>query len=60
MSYDTVRSWKNKFESGEEFIKNAPKSGRPNFASRKEIVKKKEIIVLKEMPDLQFVILHEK
>ena len=59
MSYDTVRSWKNKFESGVESIKNAPKSGRPEFASRKEIVSKiKES--LKEMPDLQFVILHEK
>ena len=45
MSYDTVRSWKNKFESGEESIKNAPKSSRPKFASRKEIVSKvKEII----------------
>ena len=45
MSYDTVRSWKNKFESGVESIKNAPKSGRPKFASRKEIVLKvKEII----------------
>ena len=40
MSYDTVRRWKNKFESGVEFIKNAPKSGRPKFASRKEIVSK--------------------
>ena len=46
MSYDTVRSWKNKFESGVESIKNAPKSGRPKFASRKEIVSKiKEIII---------------
>ena len=45
MSYDTVRSWKNKFESGVESIKNAPKSGRPKFASRKEFVSKiKEII----------------
>ena len=45
MSYDIVRSWKNKFESGVEYIKNAPKSGRPKFASRKEIVTKlKEII----------------
>ena len=45
MSYDTVRRWKNKFESGVESIKNAPKSGRPKFASRKEIVSKiKEII----------------
>ena len=45
MSYDTVRSWKNKFESGVESIKKAPKSGRPNFPSRKEIVSKiKEII----------------
>ena len=40
MSYDTVRRWKNKFESGVESIKNAPKSGRPKFASRKEIVSK--------------------
>ena len=44
MSYDTVRRWKNKFESGVESIKNAPKSGRPKFASLKEIVSKiKEI-----------------
>ena len=44
MSYGTDRSWKNKFESGVETIKNAPKSGRPKFASRKEIVPKiKEI-----------------
>ena len=36
---------KNKFESGVESIKNAPKSGRPKFASRKEIGSKiKEII----------------
>ena len=59
VSYDTVRSWKNKFESGVESIKNAPKSGMPKFASRKEIVSKiKEII--EGMPDLQFVKLHEK
>ena len=46
MSYDTIRRWKNKFESGVDSIKNAPKSGRPKFASRKEIVSKiKEIIV---------------
>ena len=45
MSYNTARSWKNKFESGVESIKNAPKSGRPKFASRKEILSKiKEII----------------
>ena len=45
MSYDTVRSWKNKYESGVESNKNAPKSGRPKLASRKEIVSKiKEII----------------
>ena len=55
----TVRRWKKKFESGVESIKNAPKSGRPKSASRKEIVSKiKES--LKEMPDLQFVILHER
>ena len=34
VSYDTVRCWKNKFESGVESIKNAPKSGSPKFASR--------------------------
>ena len=45
MSYDTVRHWKNKFEFGVKSIKNAPKSGRPKFASGKEIVSKiKEII----------------
>ena len=44
MSYDTVRRWIIKFESSVESIKNAPKSGRPKFASRKEIVSKiKEI-----------------
>ena len=45
VSYDTVRRWKKKFESGVESIRNAPKSGRPKSASRKEIVSKiKEII----------------
>ena len=45
VSYDTVRRWKKKFESGVESTKNAPKSGRPKSASRKEIVSKiKEII----------------
>ena len=45
VSYDTVRRWKKKFESGVESIKNAPKSGWPKSASRKEIVSKiKEII----------------
>ena len=45
VSYDTVRRWKNKFESVVESIKNAPKSGRRKFASHKEIVSKiKEII----------------
>ena len=45
MSYDTVRSWKNKFESGVESIKNSPKSGRTKFASRKEIVSKIQDII---------------
>ena len=45
VSYNTVWRWKKKFESGVESIKNAPKSGRPKSASRKEIVSKiKEII----------------
>ena len=42
MSYDRDRSWKN---LNLVSIKNAPTSGRPKFASRKEIVSKiKEII----------------
>ena len=45
VSYDTFLRWKKKFESGVESNKNAPKSGRPKSASRKEIVSKiKEII----------------
>ena len=45
VSYDTVRQWKKKFESGVQSIKNARKSGRPKSASRKEIISKiKEII----------------
>ena len=40
VSYDTVRRWKKKSESGVVFIKNAPKSGRPKSASRKEIFSK--------------------
>ena len=45
VSYGIGRRWKKKFESGVESIKNAPKSGRPKSASRKEIVSKiKEII----------------
>ena len=50
---------KRNFYSGVEFIKNAPKSSRPKSASRKEIVSKIRKS-LKEMPDLQFVILHER
>ena len=42
VSYVTVRRWKNKFEPGVESIKNAPKSGRPKFASRKEFFLKKD------------------
>ena len=45
VSYNTVRWWKKKSESGVESIKNAPKSGWPKSASRKEIVFKiKDII----------------
>ena len=33
VSYDSVRSWKKKFDSGEESIKNAPKSGRPKIVN---------------------------
>ena len=49
VSYDTVRRWKkalgNKFESGVESIKNPPKSGRPKFASGKEIASKIKNII---------------
>ena len=40
VSYDTVRQWRKKSESGVESIKNAPKSCRPKSVSRKEIVSK--------------------
>ena len=54
VSYDTIRRWKKKFDSGVESIKNAPKSGRPKSASRKEIVSKiKEIIE----GDARFIVL---
>ena len=59
VSYDTVMRWKNKFESGVESIKNAPKSGRQNLHLVKKSFRKLKKS-LKEMPDLQFVILHEK
>ena len=45
VSYDTVRSWKYKFELDVESIKNAPKSDRPKSASRKEIVSKIKKII---------------
>ena len=45
MSYDTVRRWKKKFESGVESIKHAPKSGRPKSAFCKEIVSKIKKII---------------
>ena len=45
MSYDTVKRWKNKFESSVDSIKNAPKSGRPKFTSRKKIVSKIKKII---------------
>ena len=45
VSYGTVRRWKKKFEPGVESIKNAPKSGRPKSASRKEIVSKIKKII---------------
>ena len=38
VSYDTVRRWKKKFESGVESIKITPKSGRPKSTSNKEMV----------------------
>ena len=45
VSYDTVRQWKKKFDSGVECIKNAPKSGNGKSASCEENISKiKEII----------------
>ena len=38
VSYDTVRRWKKKFESGVESIKNAPKSGRLQVDTSAETV----------------------
>ena len=40
VSYDTVRRWKRKFDSGLASIKNAPKPGRPKSVSCDEIVSK--------------------
>ena len=59
MSYDTVRSWKNKFESGVESIKMHQNHVGQNLHLVKKSFQKYRKS-LKEMPDLQFVILHEK
>ena len=40
VSYDTVRQWKKKFESGVESNQDAPKLGRPISASRIEFISK--------------------
>ena len=45
MSYDTVRRWKRKLWVWWRDHKNAPKSGRPKSASRKEIVSKIKKII---------------
>ena len=45
VSYDTIRRWRKNYESGVEPIKNAPKSGRPKSASRKEIASKRQEII---------------
>ena len=45
VSYDTVRSWKKKFDSGLETNENAPESEKPKSASCDEIVSEvKEIV----------------
>lgn len=45
LSYDTVRRWKKKFDSGLQSVENTPKSGRPKRATAKEnVAKVKEII----------------
>jgi transposase len=45
VSYDIVRRWKKKFESGVACIKIAPKSGRPKSDSRNEINSKIKNII---------------
>jgi hypothetical protein len=45
VSYDTVRRWKKKFESGVECIKNASKSGWLKSAPRNDIVSKMKDII---------------
>ena len=58
MSNDSFRRWKNKFEFDVEFIKMHQNQGGQNFHLVRKSFKKSKS--LKEMSDLQFVILHEK
>ena len=58
VSYDTVRLWKKKFESGVESIKMHRNQVDQNLHLVKKSFPNKDII--EEMPDLQFVILHER
>ena len=44
MSYDMVRRWKKKFDSGLESIQNAPKSGRPKSTYCRKMVSKVKIV----------------
>ena len=60
VSYDTVRRWKKKFESGVESMKNAPKSGRPKSASHKEIVSRKESEETEEIKNSPSTLTHYK
>ena len=59
MSYDTVRHCKKKFESGVESIQMHRNQVGQNLHFVKNSFQKKETIEGDEMPDLQFVILHE-
>ena len=59
VSYGTVRQWKKKFESGVESIK----MHRNQVGQNLHLVKKsfpKYRKSFKEMPDLQFMILHDR
>ena len=58
VSYDTIRCWKNKFESCVESIKMHQNQVVQNLQFVKRSFKKRKS--LKEMQILQFVILHEK
>ena len=56
MSYDKVGRWKQESESGLEYFKNTPRSGRPTSAFGAENVSKLGKL-LKEVLNIQLAIL---